>query len=285
MERIKRALELARSQRTQAIDDVLPVAANLDGPAARFFPGRRAEPETAPEPGPQPVPWRTPVHPVDPRALARQRILGARETGEEATPYRLLRTQVLRRLEQLGANTLAIVSPGATEGKTLTAINLAISLSFDLNRTALVADFDLRSPRLASRFGIPVAAGVEECLSQGTAIERALVRPGGYERLTLLPARRAVDCSSELLSSTRTAEVVSELRERYANRVVLFDLPPALDSDDALAFSRHVQAALVVISEGRTRREDVARTLELLQDTPIVGTVLNASRERPRAPA
>jgi protein-tyrosine kinase len=70
-----------------------------------------------------------------------------------------------------------------------------------------------------------------------------------------------------------------ELRERYTDRVLIFDLPPVLEADDALAFVQHTQAVLVVVGEGRTRRDDLLRTIELLGDVPIIGTVLNGTRE------
>jgi Mrp family chromosome partitioning ATPase len=265
MERIKRALELARTQR--------------ESPAAQ--PGAISSAEVTVPAEPERHAWRTPVVPVDRAHLQRERILDANESGAAAAPYKMLRTQVLRRLEQLGATTLAIVSPRAHDGKTLTAINLAISLAADPNRTTLLVDFDLRRPQVAARFGLTPAVGVEQCLEEKVPVEQGLVRPEGYGRLTLLPAGAPVAHSSELLGSARTGELVREIRSRYANRIVLFDLPPVLEADDALAFSRHVEAALVVITEGRTRREDVTRTLQLLGQTPVVGTLLNGSREVP----
>ena len=75
-------------------------------------------------------------------------------------------------------------------------------------------------------------------------------------------------------------ELVTEMRNRYTNRVLIFDLPPVLLADDALAFSRHIQAALLVVNERHTKRDDVTRALELLRDTPVLGTVLNGSRTR-----
>lgn len=265
MERIKRALELARTQReAPAVQPVAMPDVEAAAPATQERPA-----------------WRTPVVPIDQARLRRERILDASEAGAAAAPYKMLRTQVLRRLEQLGATTLAIVSPRAHDGKTLTAINLAISLAADTQRTTLLVDFDLRRPQVAARFGLTPTIGVEQCLEAKVPIEQGLVRPQGYERLTLLPAGASVAHSSELLGSLRTGELVAEIRSRYANRIVLFDLPPVLEADDALAFSRHIEAALVVITEGRTRREDVTRTLQLLGQTPVVGTLLNASREAP----
>ncbi len=222
----------------------------------------------------------TPVVDVDSSQLDGRCVLRPRDSTPNATAYKMLRTQVLNRLDRIGANTLAIVSASANEGKTLTAINLAISLASDHSHTVLLVDLDLRRPSLSQRFGFEPKLGVEDCLISHLPIERVLVRPQGYEQLTLLPARSRVENSSELLASPRMAEFVAELKGRYANRIVIFDLPPILEADDALAFSRHIQAALLVVCEGQTRREDLPRAIHLLQDTPIVGTVLNGSRER-----
>jgi Mrp family chromosome partitioning ATPase len=267
MERIKIALERARIQRGEQQEPALVPAIGANAAVELHV-------------ATQVTPWRTPVFPVSVERLVSARILVPGQSGALAAPYKLLRTQVLRRMEQLGATTLAIISPRANDGKTLTAINLAISLSSDPNRTTLLVDFDLRNPQLAERFGVEPEVGVESCLQDRAPVERSLVRPEGYDRLTLLPARQSVDQSSELLGSSRAGELVSEVRDRYTNRVVLFDMAPVLEADDALAFSRHMQAALLVVTEGRTRREDVTRTLDLLRDTPIVGTVLNGSREQ-----
>lgn len=269
MERIKRALELARLEREQ-------VTSRSDVPA-------QPAPASAVlmEPEHPLQAWRTPVVQVDAVHLARERILPAGSAGVVAAPYKLLRTQLLYRLEQLHANTLAIVSARSGEGKTLTAINLAITMAADPNRTTLLVDFDLRNPDVAQRFGIVPSHGAEEILNGKSCVEEALLRPSGYDRLTLLPASGRTEHSSELLGSPRAVDLVAELRDRYSNRVVLFDLPPVLETDDALAFSRHIQAALIVISEGKTRRDDVARTIQLLGNVPVVGTLLNGSRGRP----
>lgn len=225
-----------------------------------------------------PVFYRTPSISVDPVLLERERILPPGAGGPYGPAYKLLRTQALKRLEQIGANSLAVVSPCASDGKTLTAINMAIAIAATTGRTALVVDFDLRNPSVHRRFGFEPTIGVEECLEARRPIHEALIKIAGYERLTLLPARHRVEQSSELLTEKRVGEIVTEMRNRYTNRVLIFDLPPVLQADDALAFSQHMQAALLVVSERVTKREDVTRTLELLRDTPVIGTVLNQSR-------
>ena len=226
------------------------------------------------------VVYRTPAIELAAATRDNERILPPGASGPHGGAYKMLRTQVLRRLDQLGANTLGIVSARRGDGKTLTAINLAIAIAADPARTALLVDFDLRSPSVHRRFHHEPRRGVEECLQQSHSVRDAMFKVSGYDRLTILPARGPTDLSSELLASARTGELVAELRTRYANRIVIFDLPPVLQTDDALAFASHLQAALLLVGEGRTRRDDVSRTLQLLGDLTFVGTVLNASREQ-----
>lgn len=209
----------------------------------------------------------------------RERILPPGAGGAFGDPYKILRTQILRRMDSIHANTIAILSPAGGDGKTLTAINLAIAIAAERSRTALLVDFNLRKPSLHRRFGFKPEVGIDDCLLQHRPVHEAMVKIKGYDRLTLLPARNPMESSSELLGEERTGQLVTELRGRYVNRVVIFDLPPALSTDDALAFSRHVQAGLLVIREGRTPRQDVTRTLDLMRDLTICGTVLNDSSE------
>ena len=94
----------------------------------------------------------------------------------------------------------------------------------------------------------------------------------------LLPARGQVEHSSELISSASARALFRKIKDRYTNRIVIYDLPPVLATDDAISFMPQVDAALMVVGDGRTRREDLLRCLELLRGTPILGTVLNGSR-------
>jgi protein-tyrosine kinase len=216
---------------------------------------------------------------VHPAVLERERILPPGAGGPNGGAYKMLRTQVLRRLDELNANSLAVIGSAAGTGKTLTALNLAIAIAADLDRTALLVDLDLRKPSVHRKLGIDCRVGIDDCLRRGQPLKDAMLRLVGYERLVILPARERCEDSSELLASQRTQECIREMRLRYKDRILIFDLPPVLQADDALAFSRHVQAALLVVGEGRTQRADVSRTIELLRSLPILGTVLNGTRE------
>ena len=218
----------------------------------------------------------TEVVKVNPRHLRRQRILtdGIEPAVESA--YKILRTQVLQRLAANGWNALAVTSPGAGQGKSLTAANLAISLAREVHYTVLLVDLDLRKPSLHRMFGIRPKAGIGDYLLKGTPLNEILVNPS-IERLVLLPGREPVSNSSEMLSSPRMAQLVDELKNRYPSRIVLFDLPPLLATDDALAFSPYVDAALLVVEEGETLKEEIEQSIELLKQTRLLGTVLNKS--------
>ena len=221
----------------------------------------------------------SPIVEPDAQLLARENLLPPGAGGPFGAPYKMLRTQVLRRLDKIGANSIAIIGTGPGAGKTLTAINLAIAIAADPQRTALLVDLDLRKPSIHRRLGIEPRLGIEDCLRRNSPLRDAMIRLVGYDRLVVLPARERCLDSSELLSSRRTQEVIDELRERYKDRVLIFDLPPVLQADDALAFARHVQTGLIVVGEGITQRQDLTRTVELLRDLPILGTVLNGSRD------
>lgn len=263
MERIKRALELARRERDIGVG-IAPTGLGSVAP----MPGRRASPN------PQ-----TRSVELSAALLERQRVLHAGSDAAVRQAYKMLRTQVLQRMREHSLQTIAVVSPTPGDGKSVTATNLAISIAQEPNHTALLVDADFRQPALKTLFGIDVEIGVEDCLKGEATLSQAMVKPDMFERLVLLPARAQVQDSSELLASKDARALVAELKSRYADRIVIFDLPPVLLSDDALALMPCVDAALVVASEGQTRREDLARTVELLRATRIVGTVLNRSSQ------
>ncbi len=195
--------------------------------------------------------------------------------------FRMLRTQVMQRMDANGWRTLAMFSPGSSDGKTTTAANLAISLASDQMHSVLLVEFDFKRPTLAARFGLEPEYGSDDVVTGRASVQDCLYRPRGLERFLLMPARAALVNSSEVMVGSRSRAMVSELRARYPERIVLFDLPPVLTADDALAFAPLVECGLVVASEGRTRRKDLVRTLELLSKTPIVGTVLNRAADAP----
>lgn len=211
---------------------------------------------------------------VTPAVLRERRIVATFESGPFSDAYKILRTQVMQRMRENGWNLLGVTSPGAGEGKTLTAVNLAVSLGMEASQTVLLVDADLRKPGLHAAFGLEAGPGLIDYLLDQVPLPDLLIHPG-IQRLVLLPGGRPVTRSSELLTSSPMRALVGELKHRYASRMVVFDLPPLLNAADVLAFSPLIDALLLVVEAGRTQVEEVERSLALLSAVPIVGTVLN----------
>lgn len=277
MERIKRALELARQERSQATGmagSAQISSATLDLPSPMT---PAAPPATRGDDDSKTVTTTRTIAP-DTEAMREGKLLQPGMIGDTAASFRLLRTRVLQQMKARGWNTLAVVSATPDEGKTFTAINLAMAIAAATDSRALLVDLDLRFPRLYRRFGFLPVTGIEDCIRGEATVAETLIALEGYPGLLVLPARGPVDHSSELIGSAKARALFRELKERYANRIVVYDLPPLLASDDALTFVPQVDAALIVVGEGRARREDVAHCIDMLKGTPILGTVLNGSR-------
>ncbi|VAW65784.1 Tyrosine-protein kinase [hydrothermal vent metagenome] len=261
MERIKKALELARQERIKN-------GGKITGSIAK--PERKQK--SVEEQNITYTNTRTVPMPVN--DLREKRII-TEQQNSISDAYRILRTQVLQRLNEKNWNTLAITSPGSGAGKSLTAINLAISLAREIDNTVLLIDANLRSPKLDKYFDFHSEYGLSDYLLQDKPLSEMLVNPEGISRFVLLPAGRAIANSSEMLSSPKMQRLVEEVKHRYPSRIVIFDLPPILESSDTLAFIPNADTTLVVIEEGCTQEADLKQAFELLQGNEVIGTVLN----------
>ena len=211
---------------------------------------------------------------LDPEVVARNLIVTGVGSDAVSSAYKMLRTHVLQRMNANGWNVLAITSPGPGEGKTLTALNLAITMAREVNHTVLLVELDLLQPTLHGLLGYEPGLGITDYLLRDTPLSEVMINPG-IDRLVVIPAGQPAESSSELLSSPRMVDLVRELKERYPNRLVLFDVPPLLTSDDGLAFVPHVDAALLVVAEGQTSYEDVEVAKDMLASTHLLGAVMN----------
>ncbi|MDX1539764.1 MAG: AAA family ATPase [Geminicoccaceae bacterium] len=222
----------------------------------------------------------TRVVPAAPEALRRSRIIAGHDDEPSFESFRILRTQVLGRLEAIGGNAIAVCGASQGEGKTLVAVNLAVSLARQVNRTALLVDLDLRNPSVHRCFGLQPTLGISDHLAGEAPLSACLINPG-IERLVLLPQITRVADSSELLATPRMAALARELKERYPDRIVVFDCPPLLMTNDPLIIMDYADGCLLVIQEGRTRRPQVERAIELIGEDRFLGSVLNNARMGP----
>ncbi len=201
-----------------------------------------------------------------------------KETAIAISAYRNLRTHVLKTMSEMSARSLMVTGTTKGVGKTLTAINLAISIARHARRTALLVDLDLRDPSLHHYFDFEPEGGIVDVAEGRYTLEQTLVAPG-VERLSMLPGKGSYENSSELLSWPPLQAIISEITSRYDERVVIFDAPPILGCDDVAAVAPMIDACLLVVEEGDTNRDEFKESLKRLGDIRVAGVVLNKSKK------
>jgi protein-tyrosine kinase len=214
---------------------------------------------------------------VDSEVLRTNRIISATNNHELLDRYRILRTHVLHKMRDNNWKTLGITSPNSNAGKTLTAINLALSISMEANQTVLLVDMDLRNPAVHKKFGFTPEYGIGDYINKDVNLSDIMVRPS-LERIVILPGKDPITNSSETISRPRTINLVRELKGRYQDRVIIYDLPALLSVDDAMAFMPHCDAFLLVLEDDVSKMHETMRARELLSKGNYLGSVLNKSR-------
>ncbi len=218
---------------------------------------------------------------LDARMLERNRIITAARQDPAHTTFDVLRTRLLQALAERGWSRVAITSPTKGCGKTFTAANLAISLARQENCATLLLDLDMRAPTLHKTFGQKSVGSIGDMLRGRVDPADHLRRPGpnamnvgrniafGFNDVT-------EDYASELLQDPVTAQTLKTMTDTLRPDVVIYDMPPALSSDDVIAFRAHFDAVLLVVGGGLTTDaevKDVERRLG--EQTPLLGMVLN----------
>jgi exopolysaccharide/PEP-CTERM locus tyrosine autokinase len=265
MSRIEQALEKAARQRESNPEEVLPaLLAEMGGAElAEGRNGHRARDAALLLANPLPV--------SNPFLVAP----GSKNNPAAAEEYRKLKSLVLRLTKrEKFLNTLLITSAGSNEGKTLTALNLAIVLAQEYDHSVLLVDADLRRPSVHRYLGIHPEAGLAQCLQDNLPVSRALVKTG-LGRLVVLPAGNAVADPVELLSSSRMKDIIRELKHRYPDRYVIIDTPPAAPFADAQVLGQAVDGVLFIVREGVARTNDIREGLSSLKDANLLGVVFN----------
>ncbi|WP_320170187.1 polysaccharide biosynthesis tyrosine autokinase [Maridesulfovibrio sp.] len=211
---------------------------------------------------------------LDELNLAKNRILTSHSSASFTDIYNLLRTQILHRTKKKGHNVIMVTSAMPGEGKTITSINLAISIAREVDQFALLVDTDMRKPSIHKYLGIEAERGLSDHLLHDIPVHELLIKPG-IQKLSYLPAGEPIKGSTEILGSPKLQELIIEMKARYPDRYVIFDCPDLLHAPDALVFSSYVDGIVFVIEAGKTSREHVQKALRLLDGSNIVGVVLN----------
>jgi non-specific protein-tyrosine kinase len=167
-----------------------------------------------------------------------------------------------------------ITSAVPGEGKTLTSINLALTFAKAYNQTVMLVDCDLRKQDIHKVLGFPSNGGLIDYLVGDRPLHEAIIWPG-IDKLTLMSGGRTIQDSAELMGSPRMQTLVREMKTRYDDRYILFDVPPLLVGADALALAPYIDCIVMVVEEGKTSTTEVLRALEMLPKEKFIGFVMN----------
>ncbi len=221
----------------------------------------------------------TRIVPIDVKHLRENRIVTGYKPGKWLESFKMLRTRCLQSMDAMNWKTLAITSPNKDAGNSLTAANLAISIAMELDRSVLLVDANFQNPSICRLFGINAKAGLSDYLLNDTPLNEILVNPS-IDRLVLLPAgSQNILNSTEILRSPKMVRLVNEMKNRFASRIVIFDLPPLLSQADTLGFSPYVDCVLLVVDEGHTKTDELKHAAALLKDVKVLGSVLNKATD------
>jgi len=277
MEKLQVAIEQARLRRegVRGKDGPqtpkTPTGGSQGGPAPRKRPGPRLLPDGLMER------WTALPEITLPNTPGDARRLVAQAPGPHASHYDVLRTKLLIELRKNGWRRVAITSPTGNCGKSTTACNLALSIARQGDLRTSLFDLDLRRPAVAHLMGSDPRRDISEFLSGEISYGEQAVRVGPNLAVSMA-LHHQVD-PTQLLAGERAAELIDEVEKEYAPDVMIFDLPPLLAADDARAFLRNVDCAILMAqAEVTTAQQIDICEREIAEQTNVLGVVLNECR-------
>lgn len=175
------------------------------------------------------------------------------------------------------ANIIMVTSARPSEGKTFTAVNLALSIAAEQDKRVLLVDADVLKPNTLRTLGLSERSGLMEyLLGDVNEIGQVMFR-SNIEKLRIIPAGRSHHLSSELLASKAMNDLITEFSTRYSDRVVIIDTPPLIGINESAILANFAGQAVVVVEEGRSKLADIQKSVERLNPDMAIGFVVNKS--------
>jgi non-specific protein-tyrosine kinase len=229
---------------------------------------------------PRPAGWCSPTYDQSrtvklvPEITSANRCIAFAEQPQVVDAYKVLRTQILQKMQLLGGNTLMVTSALPGDGKTTTAINLAFTMAKEFQQTVLLVDCDLQQQDVHKQLGYKSDRGLIDYLLDDCPVSELFTWPG-IEKISVVSGGRLIRESSELLGSPRMKELVSDMKLRYPARFVIFDMQSISAGADALVFAQLVDHIIMVVQEGKTPVSEIKRSVEMLPEGKLLGMMLN----------
>lgn len=218
-----------------------------------------------------------PVYELNGPHLVSSRLVAFTEPASPLTEqYKKLRAHLLRATGQDTHNTVLVTSTLLGEGKSTTAMNLAISVAEEIHRSVLLVDSDMRKPAIHKYFGIQPEWGLSDYLTGRCDISQIFVRTS-IPKLTIVPAGKTLSNSAEWLASDRMKFFLQDISTRYDNRYVILDCAPVAPVTDAVVLSTMpaVDKVLFVAQTRKAGKKEIAHAIGLLPQEKLLGVVLN----------
>ncbi|MBS0545407.1 MAG: tyrosine-protein kinase family protein [Proteobacteria bacterium] len=285
IEKAAQRLEKLKQAAGEDLDTLEPVA-----PVAP----RAAEPETAPAMQSSAVPRSAPMHanPIVSRSVAidleRLHHIGMVTPDHSRSPlaeeFRVIKRPLLHNATASGpaavvnGNLIMVTSALPGEGKSFTAINLAVSIAMELDHTVLLVDADVSRPSVLRHLGLAPERGLMDVLTGDVDDLGDVLLRTNIEKLSILPAGMPHPRATELLASDSMNQLLEQIANRYPDRIVVFDSPPLLVTTEARVLATHMGQIIVVVEAERTTQGSVRQALATIDACPIKLMVLNKSR-------
>lgn len=211
---------------------------------------------------------------IDKKKFEENRFVAAFPESSVSDSYKILRTHIQQKTKDYGRNTIMVTSPHPGAGKTLTAVNLAISMTHEFHQTVLLVDCDLRQQSIHKLMGYKSDLGIADHLLENTPLSELIVCPG-INKLSIISGGKTIESSTELLGSSKMQKLVAEMRNRYQDRYIIFDVPSLLHGADTIAFLPYVDSVLLVVESDVTSISDSEAALKLIPPDKLLGFLLN----------
>ncbi len=228
---------------------------------------------------PLPPAWSPPKVTLSLSHLEKNRVVSFAARDPVHVAFNVLRTRVRKTLADRGWKSIAITSPSPGCGKTVVAINLALSLARAPDCRVVLVDLDLRRSAVARALGVTAKASIADFLLGAANASDCFVQP--VDNLYVALNDQPIKHAAEMMQSPKMHALLSAIDERLAPDVILFDLPPLRSNDDALAFLPNADAVLMVVGAGISTAAEVAECEgQISQMDKLLGLVLNKCESR-----
>jgi len=202
-----------------------------------------------------------------------------------ASEYRVIKRPLIVNALGRGAapvangNLIMVTSALPGEGKSFTAINLAMSIAMELDTTVMLVDADVARPSILNMLGLPPAEGLLDVVQENSVdISQVLLRTN-VEKLSLLPSGTKHPRATELLSSDVMIRLLEDMSRRYQDRIIIFDSPPLLMTTEARALATHMGQIVMIVHAGHTTEAAVKEAIATIDACPVKMMILNQVRQ------